>query len=686
VSIPGPPGVLWTVSLLLWALEVAVVGEAVRGVAARWVPAWRSTEPIERGLLDLYLGGGLFYLLAAVPAGLFGAPLVNGLPIAAAAFLLVRVWRARRSGRPTASDATLRALARPAALLTIASVLGLYLVEMAVALPIGSGNTFDSSLLTTYTALLLRHGSIPLSFGPYAAPMILYPQGTTVWLGSAQLAFGLPPPRTALLVTPLFLALAPAGGFVLGRRMFGTETAGAAVAISLAWLGPATRGVVGGSNDFAFAFPLVLLLAAQSTLWFRPATPTLGDSVGFGVLLGYSAAMNPVGAQWMMPGLVIVGLLTRPMFGGSARRWLGRWATTLGAALVGIAPTLYVLLRGWSSPGFVPGSVAPPSPMRTGISPAQFLGDLDPFLFRPQDVALSPVPALRLELAVLIVIGLAVLLLPRPGSAVARYVGPFRRWAFATAVAIVAWLAILTASWSGVPGAAALTALSSGAELSLWIFTVYGLVAAVPLVLVFERFAAGERSVPGPARPSSVGIRRGIRGSLPPAPAGRRLLPYVLAVAIVAPGLVLTPVSFAPTLTDLYDDFGRASPADFALLEYAGAHLPAGSRVLISPGGFAAFLPGYAADLVLLYPLVPGFPWENASYRLVVAQLWNATLDAGGRSALASLDVGFVAVTMNNTVLWPAFSPAPLLGDPGAFDDVWNEGDAYLFAVNQSAL
>ena len=151
---------------------------------------------------------------------------------------------------------------------------------------------------------------------------------------------------------------------------------------------------------------------------------------------------------------------------------------------------------------------------------------------------------------------------------------------------------------------------------------------------------------------------------------------------IVVPGVALTPTELPPVLSELYHDFGNVSAADFALLSYAGAHLPAGARVLIAPGSAAGFLPGYAPDLVLVYPLVPGWEWLNSSYRVVVSQLTNATLNATGVAALASLDVGYIIVTGNNTVLWPPFSPAPLLAEPGAFPLVWSEGDAYLFERN----
>ncbi len=231
MTLPGPPGALWALALVLWALVAVVTGEAVRIVSSRWVPLWRSADPLERGILDLYLGGAVLYLVAALPIGAFTDPVVFGIPIVAAGALVILVARLRRSGNRPAIDATVARLGRPWVLLALASALGLYLVELAVALPIPTGNTYDASLLTTYTALLLQHHTLPLSFSPYSTSMILYPQGITAWLGWAQITFGLPPARTSLLLTPLFFALAPLSGFVFGRRMFGTERAGAVVAI-----------------------------------------------------------------------------------------------------------------------------------------------------------------------------------------------------------------------------------------------------------------------------------------------------------------------------------------------------------------------------------------------------------------------------------------------------------------------
>lgn len=677
--VPGPNGAAWAVSLLIAAAAAVVVGEVARWAVGRLVPSWRKLDPIERLLLDFYLGGATLYAIAAVPVGAFDPVVIFALPVLALGAILLREWA--RSRRPNEEPLARRLarIRRPAILVALASALVLYLLELAIALPIGTGNTFDSSLLTTYTALLLQHHAIALSFRPYASLGILYPQGTTVWLGWTQSIFGLPPARSSLLVTPLFLGLAPLGGFVLGRRWFGTDRGAVAIAIVLAFLGPGTRAMVGGSNDFVFAFPLVLLLLGQSVQWVRSRPPPVAEAVAFGLLLGYSAAMNPVGAEWVFVALLVAGALARPRFGAAGLAWMGRWSLALGSALVPILPTLVVLGRGWGSPGFVPGAASPPAGSLSGLTSAQFVGSIDPYLFRPTDVQLSAVPLLRLELAVLLTLGLALLLFVGRRSALGRYLETARLLTVSGVIATVGLLGVLWIDGRGFGPADAFARLSSGAELSGWLFNLYGVIAALPLVLALEAIAFPRRLLPCPA-PAEVPWARS-PWSLP-GRTGRsspKAIPWAIALAVIVPGVALTPTALPGVLTTLYEDFGNVTTSDFMLLEYAGTHLPPGARVLVAPGSAGEFLPGYASNIVLLYPLVPGWTWINASYRLLVSELTNGTLDAAGLGAFSALLVGFVAVTGNNTVLWPAFSPAPLLADPSGFPVLFHSGDAYLF-------
>lgn len=675
VTVPGPPGGLWTVSLLLWALGAVVVGEAVRGSVARLVPSWRTPEPVERLLLDLYLGGAAMYLVAAIRLGVFVAPVVFGIPILAGAVVVYRVGGLRhRAASAAAGRGILAGLWDRWVWVAIVSALGLYLVEMAAALPVATGNTYDSSLLTTYVALLLQHGSLPLSFRPYGTPAILYPQGTTVWLAWAQLDFGLPAARTSLLVTPLFLGLAPLAGFVLGRRLVGSSRAGAAFAIALAWLGPSTRALVGGSNDFAIAFPLVLLLAAQSTLWFSRHPPELGDAFGFGLLLGYSAAINVIGAEWLLPTLILLGGSARPSFGDQARRWFARWSAALAAALLAGIPSLNVLLEAREVPSSLSGALSAPAGTPVGIGVAQWIGSIDPFLFRPGDIELSPIPLVRLELAVLLVLGAALLLQRRTERLPDDPWSTFSRWSVSTGIVLVAWLGVLVAA--GIPGSPLrfVAFISSAAEFSLWLFTVFGLVASVPLALAFRSFLPPETQGPPPsAAPRAA----------PRPPLGRAFLPVAFAILVVVPAVALTPTSLSSVLSSTYGDFGNVSASDFELFDYAGAHFAEGTRVLVAPGSAAEFLPGYVRGIVLVYPMAPGLPSANASYVLVVHELTNGTLDLAGRRALAVLDVSLVVVTGNNTVLWPAFWASALrdaeVNATPTFPVLWHEGDAWVF-------
>jgi hypothetical protein len=651
VSLPGPSGTVLVLGLLLLAAASATLGEAVRLVAVRWVASWRELEAVERGLLDFFLGGGVLYLLAALPIGAFSIATVIGLFFAGATGVVYTGFRRFRL-RPSAMRDLLLPLVRPAALVTFLAALALLVFEVWVALPVGTGNTYDSSLLTFYTARLISDHQLALSFLPSAPVGILYPQGTTAWLGTAQLLLGLPGARTTLLLTPLFFGMAPIGGFVLGRRLFSGDLGGLSVALLLALTASWTRVLVGGSNDFVFAFPLVLWLAAQSVGWMR-TVPSRADAVGFGLVLGYSAALNPMGAEWLAPALVLASLFTVPRFAGAPRRWFARWGTAVLVALVPLVPTWYVVGNGLASPGSVSG-VGARAGVSAGVEFSRFVGWVDPYLFRPSDIWLSPLPVLRAELAILLTVGVALLLLAGRATLRARF-EPVRAF---LAAGLLATIGLLAVDWIGSTGGrwSILAVLVSSQEASIWLFTFYTLLAALPLALFFEwAVRANRRPDPSVRDSDRARDRRAARRQ-----EGAAALSVVLAIAIVLPGAALTPAQLPPVLTTLYQDFGNVSSADFDLLTYAGNHLPPEARVLVAPGSAGEFLPAYDPSAVLLFPMLPGVAQFNASYALLVRELTNGTLSSSGYDALRSLAVQYVLVTPANSVLWPAFSPAPL--------------------------
>ncbi|HLY76280.1 MAG TPA: hypothetical protein VKT21_00155, partial [Thermoplasmata archaeon] len=611
MSLPGPSGFTWALELLLFAAAFLPAGELLRRLASRWVALFRDLGGVERALLDLYLGGGGLYVLAVVPLGLFDLPVVVaylGGATVLLLFMVARAWRSAGRDRLRLPPWTLHFLP---ALLVVAATAAVFAIEVAVAEGTPTGNSFDTSLLTDYVALLLLHHQLPVSLAPIAPQLTSYPQGVTVWLAAAQLIYSLPPARAPLLVTPLFLSLSPLAGYVLGRRQLGSAWAGAAIGLTFALIASWTRVMVATSNDFVFSFPLVLWLLARLDLWRGSRSPSWPDALAYGAVLGYSAALNPVGAEWLFPTLVVLGLLEGGFRAGKLRRAVPRWAGALAASLLFVTPALWSILRGGGSLFASSGTVAVPAPTGLpGISPAQLVGSIDPFLFRTHDIWLSPFPALRFELALLLVGGAAVLVIP----SLFRHLGPrgpaFRRLVATTiGVAILILLAQVGAA-QGLGPLKGIALISSAAEVSVYLFAVYALLAAVPIYLLIE-FVLRESREPvvaiDAAHPSA---RRGTsrrRAAL----TGPQVIGLALVVVLLVPGVAVTGVDFPPYLHELYGSYGRVTAADFALFAWAHTNLPAGARVLVAPGSAAQFLPGYA-NVAIVFPVQAIA--ENTSY------------------------------------------------------------------------
>ncbi|MGA7860412.1 MAG: hypothetical protein WCB19_00960 [Thermoplasmata archaeon] len=677
MSFPGPAGPTWALELLLFAGVFLPAGELLRRVAARWVSLFRNLGWIERVLVDLYLGGGGLYVLATVPLGLFGLSLVVTYLGGAATLLLFVVVRKGRTA-PGRSD-TWSFRWRPEllpGLLVVAATAAVFAIEVFVADGVPTGNSLDTSLLADYVALLLLHHQVPVSLVPIVPQLTSYPQGTTVWLAAAQLIYSLPPARTPLLVTPLFLSLSPLAGYVLGRRQLGSPWAGAAIGVTFALIASWTRVMVATSNDFVFSFPLVLWLLARLDIWRASRAPSWPDAVGYGAVLGYSAALNPVGAEWLFPTLVVLGLLNGGLRGGYLRRAVPRWVGALVASLLFVSPALWTILRGGGALFASSGGVTVPPPTGLpGISPAQLVGSIDPFLFGAYDNWLSPFPALRFELALLLVAGAAVLVIPN----FFRRLGPpgpaFRELVAATIGIAILILLVEAGTAQGLSALDGLALISNAAEVSIYLFAIYALLAAIPIYLLVEyvlRTPSQPATTPEGARPPSLGARRPRRASL----TGPQAICLFLVVALFIPGIVVTGTDFPAYLQELYASYGRVTPADFAMFAWASHNLPAGARVLVAPGSAAQFLPGYA-NVRLVFPVQPIA--QNASYVDLDAQLVHGHLNSSGYQELGWLGVQYIVVTGNTTNLWAPFDPGALIGPP--FELIFQQGDAYVFAL-----
>jgi hypothetical protein len=677
VQVPGPGGLLWGLELFAFGALCLPLGELLRSLAAPYVGCFRSVSLVERVLLDLFLAGGVFYVVGWLPVE--SGALSFALLLAGAVLLVV--VRALRRSTPSGEPRFLHQLASPGVLLLLLLSVLLFALEVGAAEAAPSGNTFDSGILATFVGLANLHHQLPTSFLPVAAQGIAYPQGTTAWILPAQWLFGLPPARAPLLLTPLFFALVPAGGYVWGERWWGNRRAAVALALALTLLASWTRLLVSGSNDFVLAFPLVLLLWAWTPRWCSAEPPGVADALAFGAMAGYAAALNPAGTELWFLSVPLLLLFTRGGGWSEWGRWFTRWAAAMGVALLFLLPSLAVLLAGRSNPGLLPGATAPPAGTAIGLSLGQIVGYLDPMLFGASNLWLSPFPILRAELAVLLIAGVIFLyVLPdvhrSHGDRLLARFAP----ALLASTALVLFLDAGASPLSNVAGS-----LTSAPESSMLLFTVYAAIASVPVIALVD-WASADRFPSVNADPRSPAQRP--QG--PPHPSRTRQRPasaiHAAMLASVAVGLLLVPgvvvtTSDAPAyLRGVYQSFGNTSESDFALLAWADSNLPHGVRVLVAPGSAGQFLPGYRPDIALLYPEIPAS--RNLSYSVIVRELDAGKLDAAGVSALSALEVQYVLVTGQSNELWPAFSPQPLLASPVSFPVYFASGDAYLFGVN----
>ncbi|HYK93175.1 MAG TPA: hypothetical protein VEY07_03930 [Thermoplasmata archaeon] len=670
MAVPGPSFPLGIVDLVGILVVFAVAGEGVRILLARYLPVLRRTDFLDRFVLDVYLAGALTYGVTLIPHGAaspWPGLVALAVGIAVTTATLVGIYR---RGRLSATVANLLGtLRRPGVGVAVAMGLLLSVGGLFLASSVPSGNTFDASVDSLFVVLLNGHGSLPTTLAPVANGAIAYPQGTTVWLSSA-LTLGLGPiPRTPILLSPLFVGLAPIAGYLVGRRWLGTDSGGAAVALTMAVIGWGTRYFVAGSYDFVVAYPLVLYLVALGREWVQRESLDWRFGLVFGGLLGYSAVLNPVGAEWILTTLILLPFLLPSRVRSSASSWITAWLVAAAFSTVWVVPSIVGIVGGGAAGA--PGS--PP-----GIPVGEFVSLSDPFVVRWTVGSFSPFPFLTAELDLLLLAGVLLLLWPGSEGRIPR--STFGPWAVSGALAALLWLAGGLGARLGVPGLGWVGSVTSFGEMSTLLFTVLGLVGAVPLAILLDRASLPRRAGTSPDPVPVSGRVPPVSSALLP----RSVVPIFLALVLLVPGGVVA-LTDGPEYADhLYRAFANVTTADYDLLEWASDHLPAGARVLVAPGSAAQFLPAYCPRVVLLFPMT-GPDWRaNREYLELGRFLANGTLGPAGMADLSTLQVAYVAVTGNSSVLYPAFSPVPFVGNP-SFTALFTEGDAHLFAVGGAA-
>jgi hypothetical protein len=233
--------------------------------------------------------------------------------------------------------------------------------------------------------------------------------------------------------------------------------------------------------------------------------------------------------------------------------------------------------------------------------------------------------------------------------------------------------------------ASGLESVTNPNDLSISLFVFYELIALVPMAAALGALAPSATQPPNldSHSPPITRLRRrpGGRG----ASWSRRARQVTLALLIAIPlsiGLGVTVTEAPSYLHSHVTDFANITTGDLAALNWAGAHLPSCSRVLVAVASAAQYLPEFAAA-ELVFPSYP--PATNQSYHTATQDLVQGTYTNATRADLLSLGVTEVFVTGQTSVSYPPFLERPLLGSPD-FTSLFLSGDAGVFLFVPGSL
>jgi hypothetical protein len=627
----------------------------------------------------------LLFVLASFPLGLFDATtllVLFGLGGLGYALLAIRE---RGTGLRSAL-AFLRSTPGMAVAGGSLALLALEVVSGQVLLP----NGVDGTVYSLFVNVLIRNGGVSWTLQPYATTGILYPQGAPVWMAVPVLLFHWPIVAAPVELPPLFLSFTVPAGYCLGLRLqprlgLGASHAGLLFAAFFGLLASWPRLYVAGSYDFIFALPMFLvalgLLATYTDRDRRPWGEVLAIGVLFGALASISGAIGTA-LLVLLIAYVLAALVRHP-----ERSWgseLARVGALAGVTVAFVARSVAGLALWYGYPGHVLTQTGSPpyAPLATTVVYAGWTTQLDPFL--PWKPKISPIPILYLVLEALFVIGIALVVIglaSRKHRAALAPAAPFGAWVLVGVAALVIEISAVLEAVSVNPSVSGLQQITNAWETSFLLFTLYSLIALVPLTVALSRMVPLRSRPPG----TSTGTR-GIGASGPiraPGPDAASTGRYrgALAVAVALP-LVIGGVGTAAYVPGYIQGAivaeANATTADLEALQWSGTHLPSCSRVLVAPGSAAQFLPEFA-EIHLVFPVYPS-P-TNRSYTYLVTNLTAGIWSNGTRTAMLELGITEVFATGATTNAYRPFDVAPLLASP-EFTSLFDAQDAVILGFS----
>jgi hypothetical protein len=648
--------VLEVFAQLLFLLALLIfVGEPFRAVVLRRFDVFSDLDLVQKGILDVFVGGLILYALAILPFGLFSFPIVLGFTVLCIILSIV-IQRKTLICWLNPSKFSVLFEEKKKSLSIYLIVFIIFLIFLSINLSSLSGLVFgsvrDESIHSLYTQVILQNHSIPWTLQPYLPEGIIYPQGAHAVFAYASYFLSLEIPQIVLYVSVLFKSLSIFGAYFLGRKLGKGVAYSLGLSFVFAFISSWPLNVTWGANPFLVGFPFFLVCLGLLYSLFRKHS--FSEVLLVGLLFGYTGVI----ILSYLQTLILVSFLVFAYFliqnRGKIKSTLGSFAVLVSVSLVPLSPFLYRFVALYQYPGHNSGL---PSDFTTWSSQQVYFNQA------LQWAVDNLSPYLLLKVLIVFFMGsFAILLLvTKAYEDVNDNIISISRFA----LAIFAPAVFLSFVSFFLPGD--FNVVSWGHE---------GMILSVPIsiLIIASYMKFVEYLQEGRFKPLARLFPKNSKVTL--------LVIIAVLSLVTAPFLYYRLIDDSTSLRGAYEIYSVTTQSDYDLMSWMKANFSSpNSLILVHPFGSGLFIPSISNNKIV-YPYTGSS--LSISYQTLVSSLENETLSIEAYELMRNLSVTYIFVSsdvVHSVPATPKWEPDLFLANPN-FKIEKNFNNSYLFKIN----
>lgn len=636
------------VQLLFVCFLLMVNGEPFRFFILRRFKLFSRLDVMQACILNVYLGGLFFYVIAVLPFKFFNYVVVFGFTVLGLLLSFVVHFDVLKG---LAKGSVIRAYRKTfsAYLLVFVMFIILLAINLFSVSSFVFGSVRDESIHSLFVQVILENGNIPLTLQPYLQEGIIYPQAAHVIFAFSYYFLDMEFPQVVFYVTILFKALSVIAAFSLGLELGFDKSYSMLLSFVFAFISSWPLFITWGGNPFSVGFALFLVcVGLLSALLRSTERRDYAELLALGLLFGYLGTIIFSYLQVLMViaffVLIYYAVRKRGFF-----RLLREFVVIFCVSLLPLSPFLYRFFAFYQYPGH---NIGLPSDFMGW--PSQQLGMTQALQWTFDN--LSPHILLRVLIILFLVVFVVLMWKTRDYGDIKRVV------VFALAIFV---------------GAAVLSFLSFflPADFGVVSWGHQGIIMSISLNLLIFAFYKKLAKMVG----------NWLKNHLPHVIFNNRLqvsavLTFILFSLITAPFLYYRFAVDPASLQGAYNVYGVTTVDDYNLMLWMREHLTRDAVILVHPYEAGLFIPSVSNHKIV-------FPYSGSTlskrYQTLVRLLEKRTINITAYELMQDLGVShvFVGAQVAYCEGYSIWFPELFLGNPN-FKLVKNFGRAYLFKFN----